>query len=200
MKKVPLFILSVCLAFEVLANLEAPKVQLARIFITAQGDSLPHFILRPVYCFAEPKFKLEKHRRNYYKKYARMIYNLKKVYPYAQIAKRKLAEMDAEFAKIQSPKEKKAYIKKVEKEMFKEFEPIIRKMSVSQGRILIKLIDRETGRTGYQIVREFKGGFSAFFWQSIAVLFDASLKTPFDASGNDKMLNRLIILHENGLL
>jgi hypothetical protein len=182
------------------AGVDLSKVALARAVIDERGDTIPHITLRAVYCFAKPKFKNAKQERKYYEEYARMIYNLKKVYPYAQIAKQKLAEMDTEFAKITNSKEKKKYINKVEKEMFKEFEKPLKNLTVSQGRMLIKLMDREVGRTSYQIVKELKGGISAFFWQSIALLFDSSLKAQFDANGQDKMLNQLIILYESGQL
>jgi hypothetical protein len=180
----------------------APENQptLAYIAIDANGDTIPHVRLQPVYCFAKPKFKNARQERQYYREYARMVYNIKKVYPYAQLAKQKLAEMDAEFAFITDSKAKKAYIKQMEKELFREFEQPLRKLTISQGRMLIKLIDRETGRTGYQIVKELKGGFSAFFWQSVATIFDSSLKTQFDAEGQDKLLNQLLFLYENGLL
>lgn len=197
------FLLSIlfCLPFFLrAADVDVSRVELARAVVDERGDTIPHIKLRAVYCFAKPKFKNARQERRYYEEYARMIYNLKKVYPYAQIARQKLAEMDAEFAKISNPKEKKAYIDRVEKEMFKEFEKPLKKLTVSQGRMLIKLVDRETGRTGYQIVKELKGGISAFFWQSIALLFDSSLKAKFDADGQDKMLNQLIILYENGQL
>ncbi|MDR1416493.1 MAG: DUF4294 domain-containing protein [Prevotellaceae bacterium] len=173
---------------------------LAYIQVDEKGDTIPHVRLQPVYCFARPKFKNARQERKYYQEYARMVYNMKKVYPYAQLAKQKLAEMDAEFILLKDSKEKKAYIKQMEKEMFREFEKPLRKLTISQGRMLIKLVDRETGRTGYQIVKELKGGFAAFFWQSVAVIFDSSLKTQFDADGQDKMLEQLIILYENGQL
>ncbi|MDR3296637.1 MAG: DUF4294 domain-containing protein, partial [Prevotellaceae bacterium] len=121
-------------------------------------------------------------------------------YPYALLAQEKLAEMDAAFVKITGKREQKEYIKRMEKELFREFEAPLRKLTVSQGRMLIKLLDRQTGRTGYQIVKELKGGFSAFFWQSIAVLFSSSLKAEYEAEGQDQMLEQLVILYENGQL
>ncbi|MDR3188110.1 MAG: DUF4294 domain-containing protein [Prevotellaceae bacterium] len=174
---------------------------LAYIAVDENGDTIPHVRLQPVYCFAKPKFKNARQERRYYREHARMVYNLKKVYPYAQLAKQKLTEMDAEFALLKDDeKAKKAYLKRMEKELFREFEQPLRKLTISQGRMLIKLVDRETGRTGYQIVKELKGGFSAFFWQSVAVIFDSSLKTQFDPEGQDKLLNQLLFLYENGLL
>jgi hypothetical protein len=186
--------------FAATAAADESRPTLAHIAVDENGDTIPHVRLPPVYCFAKPKFKNARQERKYYQEYARMARNMKKVYPYAQLAKQKLAKMDAEFVLLKDGRAKKAYIKKVEKELFREFEQPLRKLTISQGRMLIKLVDRETGRTGYQIVKELKGGFAAFFWQSVAVLFDSSLKTQFDAEGQDKMLEQLIILYESGLL
>jgi hypothetical protein len=101
---------------------------------------------------------------------------------------------------LKTDRERKAYIKRVEKELFAEFEPHVRKMTISQGKMLIKLINRETGKTGYSIIKELKGSLSAFFWQTIATLFSSSLKMEFDADKDDKLLNELIVLYESGML
>lgn len=182
------------------AALPQNRPSLAAIAVNENGDTIPHVRLQPVYCFAKPRFKSARQERKYYREHARMVYNMKKVYPYAQLAKQKLAEMDAEFVRLTDEKAKKAYVKQMEKELFREFEQPLRKLTISQGRMLIKLIDRETGRTGYQIVKELRGGFSAFFWQSVAIIFDSSLKTQFDPDGQDQLLNQLLFLYENGQL
>lgn len=129
-----------------------------------------------------------------------MVYNIKKVYPYAVQASIILRDIDKEYSQLKTKKEKKAYIDKMEKEAFRDFEKPIRSFTYSQGRLLIKLVDRQTNRTAYSILKEFKGGFSAFFWQSVAVVFSSSLKYEFDAEGNDRLLNELILLYEAGLL
>ncbi len=175
------------------------KLAVARRVVDKYGDTIPCIVMPPIFC-GTPKFRNERQQRKYYAEYSRTVYNIKKVYPYVQIAKLKLAEMDAEFAKIKDPKAKKAYINMVEKEMFKEFEKPLKNLTMSQGRLLIKMLDRETGRTSYQIVKELKGGVSAFFWQSIALLFDSNLKAKFDANGQDMMLDQLIMMYESGLL
>lgn len=186
-------------AFLFAEEVDVNRLALERRVVDKYGDTIPCIVLPPIFC-GTPKFRNERQRRRYFAEYARTIYNIKKVYPYVQLAKQKLAEMDAEFVKIKDPKEKKAYINRVEKEMFREFEKPLKSLTVSQGRLLIKMLDRETGRTGYQIIKELKGGFSAFFWQSIALLFDSSLKAEFDADGQDMMLNQLILWYESGLL
>ncbi|GHT69865.1 hypothetical protein FACS189456_2730 [Bacteroidia bacterium] len=169
-------------------------------YIDEQGDTMIVVALQPIICFSKTKFKNAKAEKKYYQQYYRMIYNLKKVYPYAQTIKQKMAEMDAEFVKLKTDRARKAYIKRVEKELFAEFEPHVRKMTISQGKMLIKLINRETGKTGYSIIKELKGSLSALFWQTIATLFSSSLKTEFEPDKDDKLLNELIILYESGML
>jgi hypothetical protein len=155
------------------------------------SDTVRVEVLSPVYIYAWKKKKD-------YRKFRRTVYNLKKVYPYAQIAKKKLTELENKYQHVGTDKEKKAIIKQIEKELFSEFEAPLRKLTISQGRMLIKLIDRETGKTSYTVLKEFKGGFSAMFWQSIARLFGNSLKSKYDKDGEDNILEELVQMCENG--
>lgn len=165
-----------------------------------EGQGVPIIVLKPVYSFPTKKFTSKRQQIKYEQEYARMVYNIKKVYPYAVQASIILRDIDKEYSQLKTKKEKKAYIDKMEKEAFRDFEKPIRSFTYSQGRLLIKLVDRQTNRTAYSILKEFKGGFSAFFWQSVAVVFSSSLKYEFDAEGNDRLLNELILLYEAGLL
>jgi hypothetical protein len=133
-----------------------------------------------------------------YRKFRRTVYNLKKVYPYSQIAKNKMLELETKYQFADSGKEKKAIVKQLEKELFSEFEAPLRNLTISQGRMLIKLIDRETGKTSYSVLKEFKGGFKAVFWQGVARLFGNNLKTQYDGQGEDKILEELVLMCENG--
>ena len=164
--------------------------------VIIDGDTLPSVSLKPVYVFPPAKLVSKAD----YRRYQKLVYNIKKVYPYSQIAKQKLYEMNQEFTKIKTEREKKAYIKQAEAEMMAEFEGPLRKLTISQGKLLVKLIDRETGQTSYELVRELKGPFSAFFWQTMARLVGSNLKTKFDKEGDDKTVDRLIILMESGQL
>lgn len=165
-----------------------------------EGPGVPIIVLKPVYSFPKKKFTSRRQQAKYEKEYARLVYNIKKVYPYAVQASIILKDIDQEYAQLKTKKEKKAYIDKMEKEAFRDFEKPLRSFTFSQGRLLVKLVDRQTNRTAYSILKEFKGGFSAFFWQSVAVIFSSSLKYEFDAEKNDRMLNELILLYEAGLL
>ncbi|MDR0955314.1 MAG: DUF4294 domain-containing protein [Rikenellaceae bacterium] len=131
----------------------------------------------------------------------RLIRNLKIVYPIAKFANSKLHEMEQVLATMEGqPRKQQQYIKQVEKELKEQYTPILKRMSFSQGKILIKLIDRETGHTTYNLVKEMRGNFSAFFWQNLGRLFGMNLKTTYDKEGEDRLLERLIILYEAGLI
>ncbi|MDR1983483.1 MAG: DUF4294 domain-containing protein [Prevotellaceae bacterium] len=163
-------------------------------YIVENGDTIFLMPIEELKVVAAPKFKSKRDWKNYY----RMVYNLPRVYPYAQIAKNKLAEMDMQFSKINNKRQRKEYIKTVEKEMMNQYKSAMKKLSLSQGKMLIKLINRETETTVYQIVKEMKGGFSAFFWQGVAAIFGASLKYKYDKNGNDAILEKLVTIYEYG--
>lgn len=161
-----------------------------------EGEYIPHVKLDDVVKVGKRRFKSHREMSQYY----RMIYNLKKTYPYAQIAKNKLYEMNEQLKVMKTERERKEYINRAEKELRAQFEKELTRLTISQGKMLIKLIDRETGRTSYELVKELKGGFSATFWQGVARLFGSNLKTKFDPEGEDKVLNELIFLYEQGLI
>lgn len=164
--------------------------------ILLDGEYIPYIKIEDVVKVGKRRFKSRREMSQYY----RMIYNLKKTYPYAQIAKYKLLEINENLKTLKTEREKKEYIVRAEKELRNQFEKDLTKLTISQGKMLIKLIDRETGRTSYELVKELKGGFSATFWQGIARLFGSNLKTKFDPQGEDKILNELIFLYEQGLI
>lgn len=132
------------------------------------------------------------------KKYWKLVYNLKKVYPYAKLAKLKLDEMNSHFLTLKSEREKKQYTKKVEEEIKAQFEDQLKSLTITQGKLLIKLIYRETGNTSYDLVKELRGGISAMFWQTLARLFGSNLKTKYDPQGEDRLMEDIMIEIENG--
>jgi uncharacterized protein DUF4294 len=109
-------------------------------------------------------------------------------YPFAKKAGAIMNEMNVKLAKMTDESDKKAYIKSREKELKKEFADPITNLSVYQGQVLMKLINRQTGNNCYDIIKEYKGGFTARFWQTIAFFFGSSLKQPYDATGDDKQI------------
>ena len=118
--------------------------------------------------------------RRKYAEWTRLKYNVKMVYPYAILAAAKLKEYDLALSKIPKECDRKAFLKKSEKELQKQFGPELKGLSINQGKILMKLIDRETGKTTYNIVKEMRGNFQAFMWQSLASLFGSSMKQEYN--------------------
>ena len=135
------------------------------------------------------------------KRHRKLIRNVKAVYPYAVDARNYFQSLNAQLDTVTSKKERDRITKALEKEIVKRYTPVLEKMTYSQGKILIRLIDRETERTSYQIVEEFRGKFAAKFWNTIARLFRANLKQEYDPTqGEDKLIEQIIILYEAGLL
>jgi len=158
------------------------------------GDTFPLINLPDVRIMDQMVFKSQKQAE----KFTRLKRDVKKAYPYAILAAAKLKECNAKMATMPLEAERKLYMKRVEKEVVKQFEGDMRNLTLSQGKILIKLIDRETGSSSYELVKELRGTFSAWMWQSLAVFFGANLKSEYDATGNDKMIEQAIYLVESG--
>ncbi|MEA2106358.1 MAG: DUF4294 domain-containing protein [Bacteroidota bacterium] len=157
------------------------------------GDTIPNVVLGEVIIFPEKKFK------NRYQawRYRKLVRDLKRVYPYAKLAKKKLDQMEKEFLELETEKERKRYVKTIENQLMDEFGNELKKLTITQGRLLLKLIDRETGSTSYVLLQELRGNFSAFFWQAIARLFGSDLKSEYDPQGEDRMIERIVLLIEH---
>lgn len=164
--------------------------------VTRNGETLPEVEIKEITVYAHPKFP----KKSDLRKYDKLVYNLKKVYPYAIVVRNKLSRVNAEIANISGEKERREYLKKVEKEVFADYEGDIREMTISQGRLLIKLIDRETQNTSYTLIKEYRGKFSAAFWQGIARIFGTNLKEEYDPFGEDALIESIIIEIEAGRL
>ena len=162
--------------------------------VVYEGDTIPYIVLPTISCYADYPFKNKKQKAAW----DRLKYNVKKVYPYSIIAAARLKEYDRVLAQFSTEKEKKNYMKRAEKELKKEFGDQLKKLTISQGRILIKLIDRETGKTSYDLVKDMRGSFSAHMWQGVALIFNSSLKDDYDAEGEDKAIEYAIKLIEAG--
>ena len=159
------------------------------------GDTVYYMQLREMVIRAPRKFKNAAEERQFW----RLVYNVKKVYPYAKLAGLKLHELNEQYLAISSEKERKAYSKKAEDDLKAEFESELRKLTITQGRILLRLVDRETGNTTYEILKDFRGSVSAVFWQAIARVFGSNLKTQFDpSSGEDRTIEQIIYQIEEG--
>lgn len=158
------------------------------------GDTVPSIRLPDIWIYADYKYKNKKQ----YEAWTRTKYNVKKVYPYAILASAKLKEYNRILEKMPDEKTRNAYMKVVEKELKAEFEEPLKNLTMNQGRILLKLIDRETGNTSYELVKDLRGGFQAFMWQSVARIFGSNMKSEYDPTGEDIMIERAIKLIEAG--
>ena len=133
-------------------------------------------------------------------RYDRLVYNVKKVYPYAKLAGQQLKIYKTILDTITTERARKLFIKKAEKELEAKFGDEIKDLSYSQGKILIKLIYRETGNSTFDIVKELRGGFSAFIWQTLARIFGYDLKTNYDPTGSDQAIEQIVVKIEAGAL
>lgn len=130
-------------------------------------------------------------------RFTRLRWNVHKVYPYAVKVSDVLQEVERELSELPNEVTRKEYIKTKEKSLFGEYEDDLRKMTRSQGRVLVKLVHRQTGESTFDLIKDTKSGASAIFWQSIGLLFGINLKTQFDQE-EDEMIDQIVYELENG--
>ena len=147
-----------------------------------KGDTIPSLRLPNVYVFKPLKFKNEKERREYY----RLVRNVKKTLPLARAINRAIIET---YEYLETLPDKKAREK---------YTPVMKKLTFAQGKLLIKLVNRETDSSSYELVKAFMGPFKAGFYQTFAALFGASLKKEYHPEAEDKLTERVVLLVENG--
>lgn len=160
------------------------------------GDTIAVVNLREVYIFPQRKFKNKREQA----KYNKLVRDVKRTLPYAKMVYETLIETYEYIETLPTEKAKQEHLKRMEKELFGEYKPVLKKLSLSQGKLLIKLIDRECNQSSYNLVKAFLGSFRAGFWNLFAGLFGASLKTEYDPYGKDALTEQVVILVENGLI
>lgn len=190
-----IFILAILLSFNYSFAQDKTKGHLVRTKVV-NGDTIPFIAIREVVVFPPKEFKNQRDL----KRYRKLVRNIKRVYPYAKLGNIRLIEINNYMTTLETEQEQKKYIKAAEKELLGEFEEELKALTFSQGKLLIKLIDRETGETSYELVKELRGSFSAFMYQSIARIFGANLKKGYDPEGEDKLIEEIILRYENGQL
>ena len=189
--------LLLCLPFSGIGqNKDLPPYQNENHLFILGPDSLPHIMLPDIIIYPDAKDMSPKQQRQY----TSLELKVKKVYPIAKLAALKIAEYNKVYLSFKKERDRKEYVKNIEKELYAQYENEIRTMTVSQGRILIKLIDRETGKSSFEIIKEFKGGFSAFIWQSVARIFGHNLKSEYDAANEDRMIEYIIWQIDQGII
>ena len=158
------------------------------------GDTIPIVELKEVNISS---YRILKKNRDI-RKWRRLVKNVKKVYPYAKIAGYKLGQYNEILLATEDEKERKKIIKKAEKEIKSEFGDDLKRLTITQGKILLRLIDRETGNSSYNLVKDLRGGFSAFFYQTFALLFGYNLKVKYDPLIEDNEIELIVMMIESG--
>ena len=166
-----------------------PKDTLIVPMIVYQGDTIPSRNLPMVYVQKPMPVAMRKRLEEW----TRLRNAVYVTYPYARKAGIIMNDMNLKLAKMNSESEKKVYIKSKEKDLKREFTDPLEKLSVYQGKVLMKLINRQTGNNCYNIIKEYKGGFTARFWQTVAFFFGSSLKQPYDAKGEDLQMESIVL-------
>ena len=159
-----------------------------------KGDTIPAVQLPNVYIFRPLKFKNEKERREYY----RLVRNVKKTLPLAREINRAVIETYEYIEKLTDKTAREKHLKIGEKGLKEQYTPIMKKLTFSQGKLLIKLVNRQTDSSSYELVKAFMGPFKAGFYQTFAALFGASLKKEYHPEGEDRLTERVVLLVENG--
>ncbi len=160
------------------------------------GDTVYLAFIREVHVFPPLKFTNRRQEQFYW----RTVRDVKKTLPYAKLVSRELHAVNAHLSTIPDDRERRRFLREYEKQVLREYEPELKKFTINQGRLLLKLIDRECNSTSYDLLRAYRGNVTAIFWQGIARIFGSNLKSEYDAAGNDKIVERVILLVESGQL
>ena len=174
-----------------------PGMELGQVmeYIVEDGDTIFVDEIRASKVYS----RLPKQKGKEWRKYYRLVHNFSKAYPYALVAKKLVMEADSTIAADNLKRVKREkYINEVQKELFEVFEGQMRKLTVSQGALLMKLIDREVGKSSYGIIKDYKSRMAAGFWQGIAKIFGTDLKKPYDPEGEDKLTEELVKIWQDG--
>jgi len=166
------------------------------MMVVQNGDTIIFKNIKEVVVFPDRQFK----NKRDYRRYNRYILKVKKVYPLAVEARELLAKYEPQYYALEEERDRRKLMKQLEKELLDKHMDELKKWSISDGRILLKLINRETDRTPYSLIKDFRGGFSATFWQGIAKLFKNDLKEGYDPDEEDKVLEEIVTLIELGYL
>ncbi|MEG0454928.1 MULTISPECIES: DUF4294 domain-containing protein [Bacteroides] len=186
--------ITLCLSFSLHAQENANTGGYFVPMCVYKGDTIPCVDLPTVYIFKPLIFKTDKERMEYY----RLVRNVKKVYPISREINRTIIETYEYLQTLPNEKARQKHIKRVEKGLKEQYTPRMKKLSFSQGKLLIKLIDRQSNQSSFELVKAFMGPFKAGFYQTFASLFGASLKKEYDPEGDDRITERVVLLVESG--
>lgn len=170
-----------------------PMVKVSKTLV--DGDSIQYMELSNVYVYPDLTFKSKRQQQSY----MRLVKNVKKVLPLAKQVRQIIIET-AEFTETLPPSERDAHLKRVEQAIVKEYKPQMKKLTFSQGKLLIKLVDRECNSTAYEAMQAFIGPVRSGMWQAFAWMFGASLKKGYEPEGTDRLTERVVLMVEAGQL
>ena len=169
-----------------------PTVKVGKVLV--DGDSVQYVEMSPVYVCPEPTFKNKRQQQAY----VRLVKNVKKVLPIAKEVRQILIETAEYLETLPTKKEKDEHMKRVEEAIVKEYKPRMKKLTFAQGKLLIKLVDRECNSTAYEAMKAFIGPVRSGMWQAFAWMFGASLKKGYHPEGVDKLTERVVLMVEAG--
>ena len=182
------------LALFVVPNLSAQRLSRGfwhQEWTIHEGDTIPLIHILPVYKYS---------RRSDMRRHLRLIRMVKKCYPLAKQVCVEMESMERQLIKVKDKREQEKLAKELQKDLIKRYKPMILKMTISEGKVLLKLIDRETDLTAFQIIKDFRGGFVAGFWQAMAKLFGNNLKMEYEPERKDKLMEQIVTYLEMGWL
>ncbi len=163
---------------------------------TYDGQTYPLVELKEITVFG----RMPRGVRFDYRRHARLVYNVRRVYPYALIVRDEFGRINRLLETLPTERARRDFLQSYEKDLLARYEGDMRKLTFTQGKILIKLIDRETQNTSYDLIRQYRGKFSATFWQGVARIFGANLKSDYDANGDDYLIEQVVREIEAGRL
>ena len=166
--------------------------------VTPQGDTVLVLVLNDITVFPPLKFKNKKQEQFYW----RTVRDVKRTLPYAKLICETLVETYEYIETFPTQKEREKYLKEMEGAVFEQYKPVLKRFTKSQARMLVKLIQRETNQSGYDILKAFLGSFRATFWQGFGRLFGVNLKGNFqpEKNSNDAIIERVCVAVEQGQL
>lgn len=191
-----LIILLFCYPVFITTSAQEPKVPQYIPGVLIGNDTLPHQDLPVVDVFPRKTFK----NRHDEQQYWRMVMRVKKVWPYAKEAAILMQKFEQEVPPGSRSRDRRIYVKKAEDELMKKYGETLKKFSITDGKILIKLIDRETHHVSYDLIHDLKGGVPAVFWQGVARIFGNNLKSKYDPKGEDRQIEQIIRAIEMGFI
>lgn len=201
--RLPIFILCVscflicsALSAQDQSNVGDNPASYKQVYIVAEGDTIPYFQLPQFIVFSQIKFKNNKERQQY----SKLVRDVRKAYPYAKMVASSIIETYEYMQTIPNEKDRQKHLEEVQKYMMDKYKPELKKMTKAQGKILIKLIDRECNVSSYEIVKALLGSVKAGVYNVFAGLFGNSLKTKYDPKGEDAMIENIVLQIEQGTI